>query len=52
MNKEQTLEAIDIMIAWSNGETVEFKPKDASEWYILGDYPVWNWEHCDYRIKD
>ena len=49
MNKEQTREARDIMDAFMNGETVQYK-KATGGWRGATN-PTWNFVNYEYRIK-
>lgn len=50
MNIEQTIEAIRVMQAWTEGRPVECAEVNNLKW---GDTfsPVWNWNNFTYRIK-
>lgn len=48
-----TQEMIDVMVAYGNGEEIEYvRVGNSSEWktYPSGE-PVWNWDSYKYRIK-
>lgn len=48
-----TAEKIEIMQAFEQGEAVEFKPNDRSNWDDMDPTlnPPWDWWGTDYRIK-
>ena len=45
-----TQEMIELMQAYVNGETIEFKLKSSEDWMRVDD-PSWDWIDCDYRVK-
>jgi hypothetical protein len=54
MTKEQTREAIEIMLGWVNGKIVEVRSAHTphGDWTELRiSTPSWNWEYNNYRIK-
>lgn len=56
MNREQTIEAINVMQAWVDGsKNLQYRPRDLDLWHdIYPDDPIhlcWDWDTFDYRIK-
>lgn len=53
MTREKTKKAIDVMLAYVNGEKIQVKNKNEKEWkdWEKDFYPTWNYEYFDYRIK-
>lgn len=53
MNKEQTKKAIEVMQAFVDGKTIQFRPINRVEWSELELHSsiIWNWHNIDYRIK-
>lgn len=49
MTRDETIEAIKVMQAYVDGETVQFQRGDI--WRSMGDWPAWNFETTKYRIK-
>ena len=50
MNKEETIEAIKVMQAYVDGETVTaIRPHDERSKEV--EWPIWNWQHCEYEVK-
>ena len=45
-----TKEKIKVMQAFEDGKKIEGKPKGKDDWTIC-DYPSWNWQSCEFRIK-
>ena len=45
-----TQEMIEIMQAYANGESIEFKLSSQADWRRVAD-PSWDWCDCDYRVK-
>jgi|SRR5690606_35352231 len=53
MNEEQTLKAIEVMQAFADGKSVEFRWKGEHEWRVLkGRLASWNWNEIEYRINE
>jgi|SRR5690554_4978282 len=53
MDEEQTLKAIEVMQAFADGKSVEFRWKDEHEWRELkGRVAGWDWVSIEYRIKE
>jgi hypothetical protein len=53
MNEEQTLKAIEVMQAFAEGKSVEFRRKGEHIWRVLeGRLASWNWDAIEYRIKE
>lgn len=54
IEKKGTAEKIKVMQAYLSGETLEATTDGISGWMEWGRYqePAWNWEQCDYRIKE
>jgi len=48
MDVKQTQEAIKVMQAYVDGETIECKGEHEKQWDEC--FPVWEWTTCDYRI--
>ena len=54
MNKQETAEAIVVMQAWIDGDTVEEKDRDpdgVQGWHPYDHNPLFNFERYEYRIK-
>ena len=53
MNKEQTKKAIEVMQAFVDGKTIQFRPINRVEWSDMELYSsiIWNWHNIEYRIK-
>lgn len=45
-----TGEMIAVMQAFEDGKEIECMHKDGNIWLRV-EHPVWDWPHCDYRIK-
>src|SRR5690606_10313883 len=53
MDEEQTLKAIEVMQAFTEGKSVEFRWKGEHEWRELkGRLASWDWVSIEYRIKE
>ncbi len=59
MNKKEIAEAILVMEAWRQDESIQIRDKSSEcrKWRPIGtEYqgaaqPTWDWEHDEYRIK-
>ena len=51
MNSEETKKAAEVMLAWTEGKTIEVAKKGDDGWVSLVLEPRWNWQDSDYRIK-
>jgi hypothetical protein len=54
MNREQTVAAAKIMMAWVNGKDIEGKKQGENNWgdtTKTGLEPAWDWFLYEYRIK-
>jgi len=51
MTKEQTKEAIKVMQAALNGETIERRVKGFGNWGPMPENASWDWAANEYRIK-
>lgn len=54
MTKEQAKQRAEIMLAWANGETIQYRFKgDAERWVTAssGGQLVFDWDDVEYRIK-
>lgn len=50
MNKTQTIEAANIMLAWArDGKEIESSLRE-NEWRVTEE-PSWNWNAINYRVK-
>jgi len=47
-----TEDKIKVMQAFLEGETIEVMGQDGWEEWCFHTEPQWNWEHCDYRVKE
>src|SRR5690554_1610547 len=53
MNEEQTLKAIEVMQAFAEGKSIEFRQKGENGWRVIeGRLASWNWDAKEYRIKE
>ena len=50
MDAIDTQEAIRVMQAYVEGETIQASEKYSNSWCVLKS-PNWNWEVCTYRVK-
>lgn len=50
MTKEQVREAAAVMLAWADGNQVEYSLRGHDTWEP-NEAPCWSWAGCDYRIK-
>ena len=50
MNMEETIEAIKVMQAFVDGETITaIRPHEDRSNEV--EWPIWNWQHCEYEVK-
>lgn len=41
----------DVIIAWANGEEIEFRTMDSADWLPMNrEHPTW-YEYAEYRVK-
>jgi len=51
MNREDTREAAQVMMAYADGKEVEIRHRYRKEgWHIRG-IPIWDWVNTEYRVK-
>jgi len=48
---EKTKKQIEVMQAFADGETVEFRASREGRWEKFGNLHGWDWILCDYRVK-
>lgn len=53
MNKEETMEAIEVMQAFVEGEKIQYRPPFGINFqdFDIEDNPSWDWSCYQYRIK-
>lgn len=53
-NRSKTREYIEIMQAYIDDKPIQARRKGEDEWHTLKGHeiPLWNWEQCEYRIKE
>lgn len=48
--------AIEVMQAWRDGKSVQFRRIDGNQWYTVDNgsiiSPSWNWQECFFRVAD
>jgi hypothetical protein len=51
MNTDRTKDMIQVMQAFLDGKTIEYK-YEQNQWNeIIGSEPIWDWGNFDYRVK-
>ena len=50
MNREETREAARVMLAYADGQDVQFYCDMEHEWHDTDD-PTWRWDKTRYRVK-
>jgi hypothetical protein len=51
MNKEETIEAIKVMQAFVDGETITARPRYQLDSTTIAKSPAWNWSDTLYEVK-
>lgn len=49
-----TKEYIEVMQAYIDDKTIQGRVKGEKRWHTLKPHeiPLWNWEQCEYRVKE
>lgn len=50
MTREEAGKAAEVMLAYVNGEKIEYSPIGLDSWVAM-DTPLFDWNTCKYRVK-
>lgn len=50
MTREEARKAAEVMLAFANGEKIQYRVKGGAEWRVK-DAPTFEWNEYEYRIK-
>lgn len=51
MTRDEARKAAEIMLAYADGEKIEYRPESSDDMWLPATAPCFDWNSTDYRIK-